>query len=66
MPVVSSHYWNCAHGHTPEDVRRDLEGLQIMRTLGKNMAWLLKCIKNGEPPPKTEERVWTSFPDGLS
>ena len=65
MPLVTSHYWNCVHGHTPEDVRRDLEGMQIMRTLGKNMVWLLKCIKNGEPPPETEERIWTSFPDGL-
>ena len=66
MPVVSSHYWNCVHGHTPEDIRRDLEGLQIMRTLGKNMAWLLKCIEQCGPPPETEKRVWTSFPDGLS
>ena len=66
MPVVSSQYWNCVHGHTPEDIRLDLEGLQIMRTLGKNMAWLLKCINSGEPPPKPEKRVWTSFPDGLS
>ena len=64
MPVVSSQYWNCVHGHTPEDVRLDLEGLQIMRTLGNNMAWLLKCINTGEPPPEPQERVWTSFPDG--
>ena len=65
MPVVSSQYWNCVHGHTPDDIRRDLEGLQIMRTLGKNMAWLLKCINTGELPPEPEKRVWTSFPDGL-
>ena len=64
MPVVSSQYWNCVHGHTPEDVRLDLEGLQIMRTLGNNMAWLLKCINTGESPPEPVERVWTSFPDG--
>jgi multimeric flavodoxin WrbA len=44
MPVVSSQYWNEVHGNTPEEVRQDLEGLQVMRTLGRNMAWLLKCI----------------------
>ena len=42
MPVVSSQYWNSVHGNTPEEVRQDKEGLQIMRTLGDNMAWLLK------------------------
>jgi len=65
MPVVSSQYWNSVHGFTPDDVRRDLEGLQIMRTLGNNMAWLLKCIAAGGPPPVPEaERVHTSFADG--
>jgi multimeric flavodoxin WrbA len=44
MPVVSSQYWNTTHGFTPEEVRQDEEGMQIMRTLGKNMAWLLKAI----------------------
>lgn len=48
MPVVSSQYWNMVHGNTPEEVVQDKEGLQIMRTLGKNMAWLLKCIKAGK------------------
>ena len=38
MPVVSSQYWNNVHGYTPEDVQKDLEGLQIMRTLARNMA----------------------------
>lgn len=47
MPVVSSQYWNQVHGFTPEDVRKDGEGLQTMRTLGENMAWLLKCIEAG-------------------
>ena len=65
MPVVSSHYWNQVHGNTPEEVRRDLEGLQIMRTLGRNMAWLLKCIDlgraNGIQLPPQEERVATNF-----
>ncbi|MDR1949393.1 MAG: flavodoxin family protein [Spirochaetaceae bacterium] len=44
MPVVSSQYWNSTHGFTPDQVRQDIEGLQTMRTLGKNMAWLLKAI----------------------
>ena len=42
MPVVSSQYWNAVHGNTPEEVMQDKEGLQIMRTLGRNMAWLFK------------------------
>lgn len=48
MPVVSSQYWNMVHGNTPEEVQKDLEGLQIMRTLGHNMAWMLKAIKEAE------------------
>jgi len=64
MPVVSSQYWNAVHGFKAEDVRRDLEGLQIMRTLGNNMAWLLKSIKTGGPPPETEDRISTNFHDG--
>lgn len=47
MPVVSSQYWNMVHGNTPDEVRQDLEGLQTMRTLGRNMAWLLRCIEAG-------------------
>jgi multimeric flavodoxin WrbA len=57
MPVVSSQYWNAVHGNTPEEVRQDLEGLQVMRTLGRNMAWLLKCIdaaKSSVPYPEKE------------
>ncbi|MCL2662234.1 MAG: flavodoxin family protein [Oscillospiraceae bacterium] len=65
MPVVSSQYWNAVHGFTPDDVRLDLEGLQIMRTLGRNMAWLIKNIKSGNPPPEPEAtRYMTSFHDG--
>lgn len=65
MPVVSSQYWNMVHGNTPEEVRQDLEGMQVMRNLGKNMAWLLKCIEAGKntgvPLPQPEERVFTNF-----
>lgn len=66
MPVVSSQYWNAVHGHEAEDVRKDLEGLQIMRTLGRNMAWMIKNLQNGSAPPVPEaKREFTSFPDGL-
>lgn len=65
MPIVSSQYWNQVHGFTPDDVRKDEEGLQTMRTLGENMAWLLKCIaagrESGVPEPVYEDRIWTHF-----
>ena len=65
MPVVSSNYWNMVHGNSPDDVKQDLEGLQIMRVLGENMAWLLKCIEVGKNtginPPQTEKKIWTNF-----
>jgi multimeric flavodoxin WrbA len=65
MPVVSSQYWNMVHGNTPQEVRQDLEGLQIMRVLGRNMAWLLKSIdagkKSGIALPVKEEHVATNF-----
>ena len=65
MPVISSQYWNATHGFKPDDVRRDLEGLQVMRVLGNNMAWMLKNIESGGPPPEQEpKRLYTSFPDG--
>ena len=64
MPVVSSQYWNQVHGNTPDEVRQDAEGLQTMRTLGDNMAWLLKCLElgkmNGLPHPDNE-KVPTNF-----
>ncbi len=47
MPIVPSQYWNQVHGNTPEEVAQDAEGLQTMRTLGANMAWLLRCIEAG-------------------
>lgn len=65
MPVVSSQYWNQVHGNSPEEVKQDLEGLQIMRTLGQNMSWLLKCIEAGKKEgiglPQKEERIMTNF-----
>ncbi|PKN51800.1 MAG: flavodoxin family protein [Deltaproteobacteria bacterium HGW-Deltaproteobacteria-13] len=65
MPVVSSQYWNMVHGNTPQEVMQDMEGLQTMRTLGRNMAWLLKSIAAGKKAgiglPEQEERVWTNF-----
>ncbi len=64
MPVVSSTYWNEVHGFTSEDVEADLEGLQTMRNLARNMAFLIKAIgarKNVEGVPKQEREVWTSF-----
>jgi len=65
MPIISSQYWNMVHGYTPDDVRKDEEGLQIMRTLGRNMAWFLKCKEAGEkagvPLPQQERRVATDY-----
>ncbi|MDO5851385.1 MAG: flavodoxin family protein [Methanobacteriaceae archaeon] len=60
MPVVPSQYWNSVHGNTPEEVLQDKEGLQIMRTLGVNMAWLLKSIQNTEKP-KREDKIATNY-----
>lgn len=64
MPVVSSQYWNSVHGNTPEEVRQDKEGLQTMRTLGRNMAFLLKSIQLGKEAigmPEEEEHIFTNF-----
>ena len=64
MPVVSSQYWNSVHGLKPGDVLADLEGLQVMRVLGNNMAWLLKSIGQGVAHVPEEPRVATGFADG--
>ena len=65
MPIVSSQYWNMVHGNTPEEVLKDEEGMQTMRTLGNNMAWLLKCIKAGKEAgislPENEDVIRTNF-----
>lgn len=65
MPVVTSRYWNMVHGNTPDEVRQDAEGIQIMRTLGRNMAWILKSIEAGRqagvPQPQHEKKLFTNF-----
>lgn len=65
MPLVSSQYWPMVHGNTPEQVMQDEEGMQIMRTLGKNMAWLIKCIEAGKAAgvnvPEREAPKRTNF-----
>ncbi len=65
MPVVSSTYWNNVHGNSPEEVKQDLEGMQTMRNLGKNMAWLIKCIDAGKKAgidiPTAETGAKTNF-----
>ncbi len=65
MPLVSSNYWPMVHGSRPEDVMQDHEGLQIMRVLGTNMAWLLQCIdaggKEGITIPAPEQKIATNF-----
>ena len=65
MPTVGATYWNMVHGNSPEEVKQDEEGLQTMRNLARNMAWLLKCIElgkqNGIPAPEMERGHWTNF-----
>jgi multimeric flavodoxin WrbA len=64
MPIASSQYWNSVHGYTPDDVRKDEEGLQTMRTLGKNMAFLIKSISLGKEKfglPEKEPWIATNF-----
>ena len=64
MPIASSQYWNMVYGNTPEEVRKDLEGLQTMRTLGRNMAYLMKSIALGKAQyglPEKEKSIVTSF-----
>lgn len=64
MPIATSQYWNMVHGNTPEEVLADEEGLQTMRTLGKNMAFLMKSIEMGKEKlgiPKKEKTIFTNF-----
>lgn len=60
MPLVSSQYWNAVHGTTPEECRQDLEGMQTMRTLGDQMAWMLAGLQS-EPQPAKEPWIMTNF-----
>jgi len=65
MPMISGRYWNMVHGASPDDVKQDLEGMQNMRILARNMAWFLKLKEAGQnagiPMPKQEEIVHTNF-----
>ena len=67
MPIASANYWNQVHGFTAEDVEKDLEGLQTMRNLAKNMAFLIRAIaheREANGLPAIERGSFTSFPDG--
>lgn len=64
MLMPTSCYWNVIHGTMPKDAAKDEEGNQIMRVLGKNMAWLMKLVENGKgkvEEPEIEQKVWTNF-----
>ena len=67
MVVVGSQRWNQVHGFTPDEVRKDLEGLQTMRTLARNIAWITKCIEAGKQAgidyPTHEPVIMTNFID---
>jgi len=62
MPLASSQYWNMAYGQSPGQVENDEEGMQTMRTLGRNMAWMIKRLNlQDNKKPEAEQRVWTNF-----
>ena len=63
MPIVSSQYWNMVYGQTPGQAEQDEEGMQTMRTLAHNMAWMLRKLNGGDEgqPEMKEQRVWTNF-----
>ena len=65
MPLINGTYWPMVHGSTPEDVKKDEEGLQIVRNIARNMAWILKCIEAGKEKgivhPEPETPVKTNF-----
>ena len=67
MQVAGSTYWNQVHGYTAEDVKKDLEGLQTMRNLARNMTFLIRAIADAKDKyglPELEREAFTSFPDG--
>jgi multimeric flavodoxin WrbA len=65
MPIVSANYWNMVHGNNAEEVVQDIEGMQTMKILGNNMAWLMKCIEAGKSAgielPAIEARIKTNY-----
>jgi multimeric flavodoxin WrbA len=64
MLIPAANYWNVIHGTRPGEAVRDEEGCQIMRTLGRNMAWLMQLVEHGRktiPPPEQEEKVYMNF-----
>ncbi len=65
QPVITSRYWNMVHGSNGDDVMKDEEGIQIMKTIGRNMAWILKSIEAGKAAgiaqPEAEKKIWTNF-----
>lgn len=65
MPIITSQYWNMVHGSKPEDVLKDEEGMQTMRTLANNMVWILECIEAGKKAgvdlPENEKIIMTNF-----
>ncbi len=64
MLIPTSNYWNVIHGRAPGEVSQDIEGVQIMRVLGKNMAWLMKLVEYGKgaiTPPERESKTFFSF-----
>ena len=67
MPVASSTYWNQVHGHSAADVKKDLEGLQTMRNLARNMSFMIRAFADAKAKyglPLVEHDAFTSFPDG--
>ena len=64
MLIPTSNYWNVIHGRAPGEVNQDIEGVQIMRVLGKNMAWLMKLVEHGKgaiTPPEQEAKTYFNF-----
>lgn len=65
MPIINGQYWAMVHGNTPDEIKQDFEGIQVMHTIGRNMAWILKCINAGEKAgiekPAAEEKIKTNF-----
>ena len=67
MPIATGTYWNSVHGFKAEDVKKDLEGLQTLRNLARNMSFMIKAIADAKEKyglPEVEKGAFTSFPDG--